>query len=478
MNSFFQKSNLPEYTVSEVSGAIKKTLENNFSHIRVRGEVTECKSYSSGHIYYSLKDEDSRISAVVWRSQVGRLGLKPEDGMDVIITGRISSYHRNSRYQIITEDVEYAGVGAMLARIEKLRKKLSSEGIFSDDHKKTLPFLPKTIAVITSAQGAVIHDICTTLQRRFPTDVMLWPVPVQGEGAAEKIERALKNISLLPSGLVQTIPDIVIVARGGGSVEELMPFSDENVVRAAFECPIPIISAVGHETDHPLIDDVADRRAPTPTAAAEMSVPVRKDLIQSLNEQERHAAQNLGRILREAKRRLQDLSFRMPDLQSITREASHQLQTQSEQLNRSIEDRLRNLQLRLFSVSLPSLQARFQQRQHVLWQQQERLTNHMQNKLREKKFEIHQIYFKPQMVQEPLRRACVSLNNISQRLNALSPFSILDRGYALVTKKNGHPVTKAHGLKNHEAIDIMFSDGKRGAVIRDGKKNMQGELNF
>src|SRR5882724_13585417 len=265
--------NLPEYSVSEISRAVKATLEGNFQRIRVRGEVSKPNYHGSGHLYFSLKDEDAVIDAVCWRGTVGRLRLKIEHGMEVIATGRVSSYPGSSKYQIVIDSVELAGEGALLKMLEDRRKRLAAEGLFDADRKKPLPYLPEVIGVITSPTGAVIRDILHRLADRFPCRVILWPVAVQGDNAAAQVVTAIRGFNALPEGGRVPRPDLLIVARGGGSLEDLMPFNDEEVVRAAAASAIPLISAVGHETDTTLIDFAADRRAPTPTAAAEMAVP-------------------------------------------------------------------------------------------------------------------------------------------------------------------------------------------------------------
>src|SRR6195952_1378741 len=275
-------SNMPEYTVSEISGAVKRTLETTFGRVRVRGELTEVKRYPSGHIYLSLKDENSKISGIVWKTTVSRLGMVPENGTEVVATGRISAFGERSSYQLIIERMEYAGVGALLARIELIRQRLAAEGLFDAGRKRPLPGLPRVIGVVTSERGAVIQDIKITIARRFPRTILVWPVPVQGEGAAERIAAAIAGVDAMPSGGTVARPGVLIVARGGGSLEDLMAFNDEVVIRAVAACRIPLISAVGHETDTTLIDFVSDRRAPTPTAAAEMAIAARSDLVADL----------------------------------------------------------------------------------------------------------------------------------------------------------------------------------------------------
>src|SRR5690348_14450305 len=320
-------SNVPEYTVSEISGAVKRALEGNFARVRIRGEITELKRYPSGHIYFSLKDEGAKISGLVWKSAVPRLGMRPENGVEVVATGRISAYTERSAYQLIVERMEYAGVGALLARIEMLRVRLAAEGLFDADRKKPLPVLPRVVGVITSERGAVIQDIRTTISRRFPRPVLLWPVPVQGEGAAERIAAAIMGFCRITPR-----PDVLIVARGGGSLEDLMAFNEEAVVRAVAECRIPLISAVGHETDTTLIDFVADRRAPTPTAAAELAVPARTDLVSDLEHKAARLVGALNRLVQDRHLRLSRAERGLPDLPGLLGNGRQRLDDRAERL--------------------------------------------------------------------------------------------------------------------------------------------------
>lgn len=266
--------NLPVLTVSELSFALKRTVEEAFGRVRVRGEISSFKRAASGHLYFSLKDADALIDAVVWRGTAGGFALRPEDGMEVIATGRLTTYPGRSRYQIVIESLELAGQGALLKLIEERRKKLEAEGLFDPARKRPLPYLPEVIGVVTSPTGAVIRDILHRLADRFPRHVLIWPVLVQGEGAAQQIAAAIAGFNRLAPGGAVPRPDLLIVARGGGSLEDLMAFNEEIVVRAAAASEIPLIAAVGHETDTTLIDFAADRRAPTPTAAAEMGKSV------------------------------------------------------------------------------------------------------------------------------------------------------------------------------------------------------------
>jgi len=272
-------TNLTEFTVSEISGSIKRTVEDAFGHVRVRGEISGYRGpHSSGHAYFSLKDDRSRIEAVIWRTSFAKLRFKPEEGMEVIATGKVTTYPGSSKYQIVIEALEPAGAGALMALLEERRRKLAAEGLFEDARKRALPFMPMTIGVVTSPTGAVIRDILHRIRDRFPVHVLVWPVRVQGETTGMEVSNAINGFNALPAGGAIPRPDVLIIARGGGSLEDLWGFNDEIVVRAAASSSIPLISAVGHETDWTLIDHAADRRAPTPTGAAEMAVPVRADL--------------------------------------------------------------------------------------------------------------------------------------------------------------------------------------------------------
>src|SRR5262245_33379546 len=273
-------ANAPEFTVSELSSALKRTVEDAYGHVRVRGEISGFRGpHSSGHCYFALKDDSAKIEAVIWKFNHARMRFKPQEGLEVIATGRLTTYPGSSKYQIVIEALEPAGIGALMALMEERKKKLAAEGLFDEKRKQLLPWLPEVIGVVTSPTGAVIRDILHRLEDRFPRRVLVWPVKVQGEGSAEQVAAAIRGFNALPDGGRIPRPDLLIVARGGGSLEDLWSFNEEIVVRAAAESHIPLISAVGHETDITLIDFAADRRAPTPTAAAEVAVPVRAELI-------------------------------------------------------------------------------------------------------------------------------------------------------------------------------------------------------
>ncbi len=299
--------NSPPLTVTELSGALKRTIESSFGKVRVRGEISGFKRHSSGHCYFSLKDEAACMDAVIWRTSAATLAFRPEDGAEVIATGKLTTYPGRSKYQIVVDQMELAGEGALLALLERRRKALAAEGLFAEARKRPLPFLPRIIGVVTSPTGAVIRDILHRLEDRCPTRVILWPVAVQGEGAAAGIARAIRDF---PN--IEPRPDLLIVARGGGSIEDLWAFNEEEVVRAAADSPIPLISAVGHETDTTLIDFAADRRAPTPTAAAEMAVPVRSELFAQLDELGSRARHCLSRRADRSRERFAEVGGRLP----------------------------------------------------------------------------------------------------------------------------------------------------------------------
>src|SRR5690242_1579657 len=311
------RPNLPEYTVSELSMALKRTIEQGFSYVRVRGELSGWKRHSSGHCYFALKDTEAVIDGVCWRGTALKLALKPEDGMEVVCTGRLTTYPGRSKYQLVIDTIELAGIGALLKLLEDRRRRLAAEGLFAPERKKKLPFLPEVIGIVTSPSGAVIRDVLHRLSDRFPRRVLLWPVAVQGEGAAAQVAAAITGFNRLPEGGAVPRPQLIIVARGGGSLEDLMSFNEEIVVRAAAASVIPLISAVGHETDTTLIDHASDRRAPTPTAAAEMAVPVRLDLIGELNTKTGRLTGGLSRLFTSHRQNLAGLARGLPDPQDL-----------------------------------------------------------------------------------------------------------------------------------------------------------------
>ncbi len=448
-------SNLPEYTVSELSLALKRSIEDEFGQVRVRGEISGFKRVASGHCYFALKDSEAVLDAVCWRMTAQRLALKPEDGMEVVCSGRLTTYPGRSKYQIIVERVELAGVGALLKLLEERRQRLAAEGLFAAERKRRLPFLPTVIGVVTSPTGAVIRDILHRLADRFPRHVLLWPVAVQGEGAAAQIAAAIEGFNrLIPSGAVPR-PDLIIVARGGGSLEDLMAFNEEIVVRAAAASAIPLISAVGHETDTTLIDHASDLRAPTPTAAAEMAVPVRLDLIADVNGKTSRLAGALARLFSERRLQLAGLARGLPDPQDVLGAAAQRLDDRSERLRLAIGMRLAAAQQRLDLAAAglrPAVLAadlgRSRQRFGDIAQ---RLAAAMARCLAAKRD---------------------AADNFAGRLATHSERheSLLARGYVVVRDGAGGVVTEAAKVRPGAALELEFYDGKVGVVAGGSRR--------
>ncbi|MGA8550711.1 MAG: exodeoxyribonuclease VII large subunit, partial [Stellaceae bacterium] len=319
------RTNLTEYTVSELSLALRRSIEDGFGFVRVRGEVSGFKRHGSGHCYLALKDADAVLDAVCWRMTAMRLAVKPEDGMEVVCTGRLTTFPGRSKYQLVIDTIELAGVGALLKMLEERRRRLAAEGLFAAERKQKLPYLPAVIGVVTSPTGAVIRDILHRLADRFPRRVLIWPVAVQGEGAAAQVAAAIAGFNRLPRDGAVPRPDLIIVARGGGSLEDLMAFNEEIVVRAAASSLIPLISAVGHETDTTLIDHASDVRAPTPSAAAEIAVPVRLELIAGLAGNAARLSGGLARLLAERRLHLAGLARGLPSPHDLIGHAAQRL---------------------------------------------------------------------------------------------------------------------------------------------------------
>jgi exodeoxyribonuclease VII large subunit len=346
------QSNQPEYTVSELAAALKRSVEEHFSLVRVRGEVSGFKRHGSGHWYFALKDADAVLDAVCWRTTAMRIVIQPEDGMEVVATGRLTTYPGRSKYQLIVDSIELAGIGALLKLLEERRQRLAAEGLFAAERKRKLPYLPGVIGVVTSPTGAVIREILHRLADRFPRRVVVWPVAVQGETAAAQVAAAIDGFNRLQPGGAVPRPDLIIVARGGGSLEDLMAFNEEIVVRAAAASAIPLISAVGHETDTTLIDHASDRRAPTPTAAAEMAVPVRLDLVAELDGKTARLAQGLARLFSENRLHLAGLARGLPDPHDLIGAAAQRLDDRSERLRLTIRGRLETARAQLAATRL------------------------------------------------------------------------------------------------------------------------------
>jgi len=344
--------NVPEWTVSDLSRAVKNTVENSFGHLRVRGEIGGISKPASGHCYFHLKDEGGVLAAVIWRSRAAHVALQPTEGQEVVATGRLTIYGRQSKYQLVVEQLEFAGEGAILASIERLRRKLQREGLFDEERKQPLPILPDVIGVVTSPSGAVIHDILTRVRSRLPRRVILWPVAVQGPDSAREVTASIRGFNQLAESGPVPRPDVIIVARGGGSVEDLASFSDEAVVRAIADSRIPVISAIGHETDLALSDFAADRRAPTPTAAAEFAVPERTTLRARVANLDGRRHQVLDRHLRQLHLRLDSRSAVLPRPEHFLAQPTQRVDMASLSLSRNATDQLGDIEGRLQGANL------------------------------------------------------------------------------------------------------------------------------
>lgn len=426
---------IPQFSVSEISFAIKKTVENTFAKVRVKGEIFGCKRADSGHYYLSLKDENALLSAVCWKGVAMGLPVKPEDGIEVVATGRITTFSGKSSYQLVIENLEVAGTGALLKLLEERRKKFAAEGLFDVAHKKALPYLPEVIGVVTSPTGAVIRDIIHRVTDRFPRRVIVWPAQVQGEGAADQIAAAINGFNKIASGGLLPRPDVLIVARGGGSLEDLWCFNEEAVVRAVYNSDIPIVSAVGHETDTMLIDYAADVRAPTPTGAAEFVVPVRSELAAKLMLQGSRMVNSIHRLYQENKNLLDGLARGIPNLEQILSDNVQKLDDKVERLNLAFK-----------------------------------------NYVTQKENALNLNEIKPIYITNIVEKKSESLQNLSLRLESVSVESVLRRGFAWVKNQRGKTVyNSGEALKSHE-LEITFADGriKTRPVVR--KNELQGDL--
>jgi exodeoxyribonuclease VII large subunit len=413
--------NSPALTVSELSGALKRSIEDAFGQVRVRGEISGFKRHASGHCYFTLKDENACIDAVIWRTSAGALAFRPEDGAEVIATGKLTTYPGRSKYQIVVELMELAGEGALLALLEKRRKALAAEGLFDASRKRKLPFLPRVIGVVSSPTGAVIRDILHRLEDRCPTRVILWPVPVQGEGAAAKIAAAIRAFPV-----IEPRPDLLIVARGGGSIEDLWPFNEEEVVRAAAESPIPLISAVGHETDTTLIDFASDLRAPTPTAAAELAVPVRAELMAQLGELQHRAQHCLSRRIERGHERFELTLCRWPEPQAIFAPVIQRLDEVGARLPRSRAARAGSARADLNLVA---------------------------GRLRR------------DVVDQRIARLTEQLGSLWRLAELAHPDKPLSRGFARVTGRDGKTLTHARDARAARRVTLHFGDGAVDASV-------------
>jgi len=439
--------NAPIFSVSEVSGHLKRVVEDSFSFVRVRGEVSGFKRAGSGHLYFRLKDDGAVLDAVCWRGTAARLSVEPEDGLEIIATGRLTTYPGRSNYQIVVDAVEVAGEGALLKLLDERRKDLASQGLFDADRKRPLPVLPNVIGVVTSPTGAVIHDILHRLNDRFPRRVLVWPVAVQGPDAKDQIEAAIDGFNALKVGGVDEKiprPDVLIIARGGGSLEDLWAFNEENVVRAAARSAIPLISAVGHETDTTLIDFAADVRAPTPSAAAEMAVPVRVELLAQVEDDGARLVRAVGRCVMEHGTRLGGLARGLPDLNGLVANQRQRLDDWTDRLAGSLQTGLHRRHRNLAEAALASPAPRLAFARTAL--------SHRSDGLRHA----------GRRITTWKRR---DLSQTARLLDGLSYERVLDRGFALVTDTRGKAVTAVADLSPGDDVSIRMKDGDVGARV-------------
>lgn len=490
-----EQTNLPEFTVSELSFALKRAVEDGFAWVRVRGEIGRVSRPASGHVYLSLKDDRAVLDGVIWKGMARSMTVEPEQGLEIIATGRMTTYPGQSKYQIVIERMEPAGVGALMALLEERRKKLAAEGLFDAERKKPLPTLPRTIGVVTSPSGAVIRDILHRIGDRFPLRVLVWPTRVQGEGAAEEIARGIDGFNALGPGGAIARPDLIIVARGGGSLEDLWCFNEEIVVRAAARSDVPLISAVGHETDWTLIDHAADMRAPTPTAAAEIAVPVRADLLADADARQarlryalnrlvserrgelRAAARGLPRLqdlvalprqrldiagsklrmalvanLREARHRIDRASSRMPRLGDVLREPARRLTTLHDLLRRELRDIVGQRRTRFAGVAVRLRMDRLV-----------RSTSGGRDRLDTAARRMDRAFG------QTIERARERVARADRLRETLGYRATLQRGFVLVRDQEGDVVRSAGKLAVGGVYDLEFADG-HAEVMRTGDK--------
>ncbi|MCX2698361.1 exodeoxyribonuclease VII large subunit [Ochrobactrum chromiisoli] len=490
-------SNLAEYSVSEISGALKRTVEDTFSHVRVRGEISGYRGpHSSGHAYFALKDDRARLEAVIWRGSMGRLRFRPEEGMEVIATGKLTTYPGSSKYQIVIEQMEPAGAGALMALLEERKRRLAAEGLFDPAAKQLLPFMPRVIGVVTSPTGAVIRDIIHRISDRYPLHVIVWPVRVQGETSGAEVAAAVEGFNALTEDGAIVRPDVLIVARGGGSLEDLWGFNDEIVVRAVAASHIPVISAVGHETDWTLIDLAADVRAPTPTGAAEMAVPVKADLVATVATQSARLASAMSRFIDLKRQAYRAAGRALPSADQLLALPRRRFDEAASRLTRGLfvntqqkrvqfEGRARQLSPRL-------LQRGFDEQKRHLKLLAQRLPRALEVFLRERRVAFARRA--ERLTPAPLlRRATLAKNTVEQLdrrrdqaislliertkrrgqelerlMRTLSYESVLDRGFAVVFDADGKPVKQAASISEGDALSIRFRDGDVCATAGHG----------
>ncbi|MCP5384948.1 MAG: exodeoxyribonuclease VII large subunit [Altererythrobacter sp.] len=436
--------NAAPLSITEISNLLKRTVEDRFGYVRLRGELSGVKRAASGHMYCALKDEKAVIDGVMWRGNAGRLSFNPEDGLEVVASGKLTTYPGRSKYQIVIDRMEVAGEGALLALLEKTRARLAAEGLFDEGRKRTLPFLPRAIGVVTSPTGSVIRDILHRLADRFPSHVVVWPVLVQGQGSAEQVAAAIRGFGALVEGGPVPRPDLLIVARGGGSIEDLWGFNEETVVRAIAESPIPVISAVGHETDTTLADFAADRRAPTPTAAAEIAVPVRAELAATLEDFSARQKRAILRPVTLGRERLEARAQRLPTPETLLQPQAQRLDDLSDRLRRGLRDRAAHGRERLAKLRLSPAT--------------------LQRGLRDAREGLGRARLSPALATQRVTRERERFSALERLYLSLDPKAPLGRGFVLVRGERGALLRSRKAAAGEARLDIEFADGTLAAV--------------
>jgi exodeoxyribonuclease VII large subunit len=450
------KENIPEYSVTELSTALKSTIEDNFGYVRIKGELSGINNHSSGHIYLTLKDENAVINGIIWRSSVAKIKIRPEEGLEVICTGKISTgynpgrYAGRSNYQITIDTIKPAGAGALMAILEERKEKLKSEGLFESHHKKNIPKYPSTIGVITSPTGAVLQDIKHRVSERFPCNIILWPVPVQGNDAAELIENAIRGFNKIDETSTISKPEVLILARGGGSIEDLWCFNEERIVRTVFESSIPIISAVGHETDTTLVDYVSDIRAPTPTAAAEIATPSKDILFTELNENENRLNYSVKNLVNIARERILNIKKLFPDHKDLFNLKLNELNNLKQRLPSSlkifIQKEISNFQNSGSKLNLNILKEKIKNNQNSLLGITNQFLNSNKNNFKSYSNRV---------------------NSASKLFESLSYKSVIKRGFAVIRNSSNNVISKKTDIIRDNKLSIETKFGIIKAEIKD-----------
>lgn len=480
MSSSFEPENLPqstphnqpEFTVTELSGALKRTVEDAFSYVRVRGEISGCKLAPSGHLYFSLKDENALLAAICWRGVVQKLPFKPQDGLEVVCTGHITTYAGQSKYQLIVESMQPAGEGALMALLLKRKQQLQAEGLFDASRKKKLPFFPRVIGVVTSPTGAVIRDILHRLEDRFPCHVLVWPVLVQGEQAAVQIAGAIDGFNALVAGGGVPRPDVIIVARGGGSLEDLWAFNEEIVVRSAANSAIPLISAVGHETDTTLIDYASDLRAPTPTAAAELATPVLQELRLALKDADRRMMHGASRLLEEKRNHIEGLRRGLPNpaqmLEQAVQRVDELMMRLPQMVARMVE--FKEKHMREIAASIPHPRYVVDGYMERLRFTQLKLFHALEPAIKENTHRL--ALLASRLTARPLMKEMAilqeRLQSMASLLESFHYKKVLERGFALVRDSHDRPVTSIVAISKGESLVLELKDGKQTVIAAGG----------